>query len=114
MVNLTFYWDTWAIFKNDDVFRMMKREDFEGESWKDCCDECLKYSDWDDSDLVKGYESNVVETNRKLKEITTDQNGQEVEVSEEVYNYYHNSMKKLEEKVKSSKEEGKTGKNYIN
>ena len=85
MANLTFYWDTWAIFDNDDVFRMIKREDYEGESWKDCCDECVKYWDWDDSDLVKGYESNLIETNRQLKEITTDENGQEVEALQEVY-----------------------------
>ena len=114
MANLTFYWDTWAIFDNDDVFRMIKREDYEGESWKDCCDECVKFWDWDDSDLVKGYESNVIETNRQLKEITTDENGQEVEALEEVYDYYHNSMKKLDEKEKRVQEERKAKRNYIN
>ena len=114
MAHLTFYWDAWAIFDDDDVFRMIQREDYEGETWEECCDECVRYWDWDDSYLVKGYESNVIETNRELKEITTKENGQEVEVLEEVYDYYHNSMKKLEEKEKRVQEERKAKRNYIN
>ena len=113
MVHLTFYWDAWAIF-DDDVFRMIQREDYEGETWEECCDECVRYRDWDDSYLVKGYESNVIETNRQLKEITTNENGQEVEALEEVYDYYHNSMKKLEEKENRVQEERKAKRNYIN
>ena len=27
MAHLTFYWDAWAIFDDDDVFRMIQRED---------------------------------------------------------------------------------------
>ena len=59
MSHLTFYLDALAIF-NDDVFRMIQREDYEGEIWEECCDECVRYWDWDDSYLVKGYESNVI------------------------------------------------------
>ena len=99
MVHLTFYWDAWAIF-DDDVFRMIQREDYEGETWEECCDECVRYRDWDDSDLVKGHESSIIETNRQLKEISTDENGDEVAVAQELYDYYHNAMEKLKEKEK--------------
>ena len=74
MAHLTFYWDAWAIFDDDDVFRMIQREDYEGETWEECCDEYVRYWDWDDSYLVKGYESNEI-TNicegcgRTIKEI---------------------------------------------
>ena len=100
MVHLTFYWDAWAIFDDDDVFRMIQREDNEGETWEVCCDECVRYWNWDHSYLVKGYESNVIETNRELKEISTDENGDEVAVAQEVYDYYQNAMEKLKEKEK--------------
>ena len=95
----TFYWDALAIFV-DDIFRMIQREDYEGETWEECCDECVRYWDWDDSYLVKGYESNVIETNRELKEISTDENGDEVATPQEVYYYYQNAMEKLKEKEK--------------
>jgi len=72
MVHLIFYWDTWAIFDDDAVFSMIQREDYEGETWEECYDECVRYWAWDDSYLVKGYESNTIETNRQLKEIRTD------------------------------------------
>ena len=114
MAHLTFYWDAWVIFEDDDVFRMIQREDYEGETWEECCEECVRYCDWDYSYLVKGCESNVIETNRQLKEITTNENGQEVEALEEVYDYYHNSMKKLEEKEKRVQEERKAKRIYIN
>ena len=51
MSHLTYYLDALAIF-NDDVFRMIQREDYEGEIWEECCDECVRYWDWDDSYLV--------------------------------------------------------------
>ena len=107
MVHLTFYWDAWAIFDDDDVFRMIQREDYEGATWKECCDECVKFWDWDDSFLVKGYESNVIETNRKLKEIGTDENGDEVAAPQEVYDYYQNEMEKLKEKREQEEREAK-------
>ena len=31
MAHLTFYWDAWVIFDDDDVSRMIQREDYEGE-----------------------------------------------------------------------------------
>ena len=71
---------------------MIQSEDHEGETWEECCDECLRYWDWDDSYLVKGYESNTIETNRQLKEIGTDGNGNEVVAPQEVYDYYQNAM----------------------
>tara|TARA_B100001142_G_scaffold204329_1_gene202720 strand:+ start:52 stop:390 length:339 start_codon:yes stop_codon:yes gene_type:complete len=107
MVHLTFYWDAWAIFDDDDVFRMIQREDYEGATWKECCDECVKSWDWDDSSLVKGYESNVIETNRQLKEIGIDENGDEVAATQEVYDYYQNEMEKLKEKREQEEREAK-------
>ena len=83
MVYPTFYCDTWAIFDDDGVLRMIQREDLEGETWEECWDECDWYWDWDDSNLVKGYESNAIETNRQMKEIGTDEN--ELAVAQEVY-----------------------------
>ena len=53
---------------------MLESEGHEGETWEECCDECERYWDWDDSYLVEGYESNTIETNRQLKEIGTDEN----------------------------------------
>ena len=106
MVHLTFYWDAWAIF-DDDVFRMIQREDYEGETCEECCDECVRYRDWDDSYLVKGYESNVIETNRQLKEIGIDENGDEVAATQEVYDYYQNEMEKLKEKREQEEREAK-------
>ena len=107
MAHLTFYWDAWAIFDDDDVFRMIQREDYEGATWKECCDECVKSWDWDDSYLVKGYESNVIETNRELKEISTDENGDEVAAPQEVYDYYQNEMEKSKEKREQEEREAK-------
>ena len=107
MAHLTFYWDAWAIFDDDDVFRMIQREDYEGETREEFCDECERYWDWNDSYLVKGYESNVIETNRELKEISTDENGDEVAVPQEVYDYYLNAMEKLKEKREQEERETK-------
>ena len=107
MAHLTFYWDAWAIFDDDDVFRMIQREDYEGATWKECCDECVKFWDWDDSFLVKGYESNVIETNRELKEISTYENGDEVAAPQEVYDYYQNEMEKSKEKREQEEREAK-------
>ena len=51
-------------FDDEDVSRMIQREDYGGETCEECCeeccDECVKYWDWDDSYLVKGYESKVI------------------------------------------------------
>jgi hypothetical protein len=80
---------------------MIQSEDHEVETWEECCDECLRYWDWDDSYLVKGYESNTIETNRQLKEIGTDENGNEVAVPQEVYDYYQTAMEKLKEQEES-------------
>ena len=107
MAHLTFYWDAWAIFDDDDVLRMIQREDYEGATWKECCDECVKSWDWDDSFLVKGYESNVIETNRQLKEIGIDENGDEVATPQEVYDYYQNEMEKSKEKRGQEEREAK-------
>ena len=104
MVHLTFYWDTWAIFEGDDIFRMIKREDYEGETWQECCEKCSKCWDWDDSDLVKGYEEKVIETDRQLKEISIHENGEELEANQEIYEYYHNTVKKLEKKEVNSRQ----------
>ena len=60
MVHLTFYWDAWAIFDDDDVFRMIQREDYEGATWKECCDECVKSWDWvapDKDDLPQSFQA---------------------------------------------------------
>ena len=103
MAYFTFYWDALAIF-DDDVSRMIQREDYEGEICDECCDECrdecVRYWDWDDSYLVKGYESNVIDSNRGLNEISTDEYGDEVAAPPEVYAYYQNAMEKLKEKEK--------------
>ena len=113
MTYLTFYWDTWAIFEGDDIFRMIQREDYEGESWQECCEKCSICWDWDDSDLVKGYEEKVIETDRQLKEISIHENGEEVEASQEIYDYYRFAVKKLEKK-KLSQEKTKGIKKLIN
>jgi len=113
MTYLTFYWDTWAIFEGDDIFRMIQREDYEGESWQECCEKCSICWDWDDSDLVKGYEEKVIETDRQLKEISIHENGEEVEASQEIYDYYRLAVKKLEKK-KLSQEKTKGIKKLIN
>ena len=107
MAHLTFYWDAWAIFDDDDVFRMIQREDYEGATWKECCDECANSWDWDDSYLVKGYESNVIETNRQMKEIGISENGDEVAAPQEVYDYYQNEMEKSKEKREQEEREAK-------
>ena len=86
---------------------MIQREDYEGETWEECCDECVRYWDWDDSYLVKGYENNVIETNRQLKEIGIDENGDEVAATQEVYDYYQNEMEKLKEKREQEEREAK-------
>jgi hypothetical protein len=54
---------------------------------------------------VKGYESNAIETNRQLKEIVTDENGAEVALPREVYDYFQTAMEKLKEKEMSEQEE---------
>ena len=56
---------------------------------------------------MKGYESNVIETNRELKEISTDKNGDEVATPQEVYDYYLNAMEKLKEKREQEERETK-------
>ena len=112
MEHLTFYWDALAIIDDNDVFRMIQKEDYKGETWEQYCDECVRYWDWDDSYLVKGYESNVIETNRELKEINTDENGDEVAAPQEVYDYYLNAMEKLKEK--REQEERETKRKQIN
>lgn len=98
MVLLTFYWDAWAIFENNEVFRIIQREDYEADTWQDCCDECLKSLPWDDNDLVKGFENNVIETNRQLREICLYKNGEEIEASQEIYLYYSKNFEKLEKR----------------
>ena len=50
---------------------------------------------------MKGYESNAIETNRQLKEIVTDENGDEVALPREVYDYFQTAMEKLKEKEMS-------------
>ncbi len=96
MVYLTFYWDTWAIFEGDEIFRMLQREDYIGETWQECCDKCSICWDWNDSDLVKGYEEKVIETDRQLKEISIHENGEEIDAPQEIYEYYKNAVGKLE------------------
>jgi hypothetical protein len=80
---------------------MIQREDYEGETWEECFDECERYWDWDDSYLVKGSKSNTIETNRQLKEIVTNENRNEVGTPQEVYDYYQTAMEKLKEKEMS-------------
>ena len=80
---------------------MIQSEDHEGETWEEYCDGCVRYWDWHDSYLVKGYESNTIETNRQLKEIGTDENGNEVAAPQEVYYYYQTAMEKLKEQEES-------------
>ena len=43
-----------------------------------------------------------------MKEISTDENGDEVAVPQEIYDYYQNAMEKLKEKEKRVQEEGET------
>ena len=56
MVKLRFYWDGCATFEDDDEYTEMELvENYEGDSWKECCDDCASCSlDWDDGDLVTG------------------------------------------------------------
>jgi len=84
---------------------MIQREDYEGETWEECYDECVRYWDRDDSYLVKGYKSNAIGTNRQLKEIGTDENGNAVATPQEVYDYCQTAMEKLKEKEISEQEE---------
>ena len=94
MTYLTFYWDTWAIFEEEDIFRLIQREDYEAETWEECCNKCVTCSDWDDSELVKGYEEKVIQTNRHLKEISIFENGEELEAPKEIYDYFHKALNK--------------------
>ena len=49
---------------------------------------------------------------QELKEISTDENGDEVAAPQEVYDYYLNAMEKLKEKEKREQEESRlTNKN---
>tara|TARA_B100001250_G_C19617530_1_gene707843 strand:- start:215 stop:556 length:342 start_codon:yes stop_codon:yes gene_type:complete len=96
MAHLTFYWDTWAIFEDNDIFRMLQREDYEGKTWEECCEKCARCWNWDDSDLVKGYEEKIIETDRQLKEISIHENGEEIEAAPEIYEYYQNAVEKFE------------------
>ena len=112
MAYLTFYWDTWAIFKGNDIFRMIQREDYEAETWQDCCKKCITYSDWDDSDLVKGYEEKVLETDRKLKEISIHENGEELEAPQEIYDYFQNAVEKFENTEINSRKKNLMKKNF--
>ena len=96
MAHLTFYWDTWAIIEDEDIFRIIQREDYEGVTWQECCEKCSKCLNWDDSDLVKGYEEKVIETDRQLKEISIHENGKEINAPQEIYEYYHTSVRKVE------------------
>ena len=84
---------------------MIQREDYEGETWEQCFDECVRSCDWDDSYLVKGSKSYTIETNRQLKEIGTDENRNEVAAHQEVDDYYQTAMEKLKEKEMSEQEE---------
>tara|TARA_B100000029_G_C16821194_1_gene684212 strand:- start:111 stop:416 length:306 start_codon:yes stop_codon:yes gene_type:complete len=101
MVFLTFYWDCWAILDNKEIFRMIQREDYRGETWRDCCDECAKLFDWDNSDLVRGFENNITETNRQLNEICINENGEEFEAPPEIYVYYKSSVEKLKKEIEN-------------
>tara|TARA_Y100001970_G_C14237327_1_gene862632 strand:- start:1216 stop:1515 length:300 start_codon:yes stop_codon:yes gene_type:complete len=98
MINITFFWDAWAIFEGGDIFRMIQREDYSAATWQDCCDQCLSSFDWDDSELVKGFEEKVIETKRQLKEISIHENGEEIEAPIEIYEYFKNSIIELEKK----------------
>ena len=93
------------IFDDDAVFSMIQREDYESETWEECCDEFVCHWHCDDGCFVKGYESNTIETNRQLKEIGTDENGNEVASPQEVYDYYQTVMERLKEKEMSEQEE---------
>jgi len=95
MTYITFFWDTWAIFGDKKIFRMIQREDYKGKTWQECCDESARCWDWDNSDFIKGFENNVIETNRQLKQIIVKQNGEELEASNEIYVYYKNRVEKL-------------------
>ena len=68
----------------------------------------MRYWNWDDRYLVKGCESNVIETNRQLKEISTDENGNEVSAPQEVFDYYQNAMVRLKENEKREQVERET------
>ena len=104
MVYLTFYWNTWAIFENDEIFRMIQREDYEAESWQECCDKCISCFDWDDSDLIKGFEEKTIETNRQLKEISMHNSEEEGDAPKEIYDYIQNHLINFEKtKFKSIK-----------
>jgi len=107
MAYLTFYWDTWVIFEGNDIFRMIKREDYEGKTWQECCDKCSTCWDWDDSDLVKGYEEKVLETDRQLKEISIHENGEEIEAPQEIYDYYQKAVSKLEKTEVNSRKKNR-------
>ena len=65
----------------------------------------MRYWDWNDSYFVKGSKSNTIETKRQLKEIGTDENGNEVASPQEVYDYYQTIMERLKEKEMSEQEE---------
>ena len=70
MVKLRFYWDGCATFEDEDEYTEMELiENYEGDSWKECCDDCASCSlDWDDGDLVTG-ESDCTETSREFGRI---------------------------------------------
>ena len=70
MVKLRFYWDGCATFEDEDEYTEMELvENYEGDSWKQCFDDCASCSlDWDDGDLVTG-ESDCTETSREFERI---------------------------------------------
>jgi hypothetical protein len=91
MVKLRFLWDGFSYFEdeseNDDMELV---EDYTGETWQECCDNCASCFDWNDNDLVTG-ESDCIETSREFTgiQIWDEEKKEYKEAPQEVYDYYH-------------------------
>ena len=115
MVKLRFYWDGCATFEDEDEYTEMELvENYEGDSWEECCDDCASCSlDWDDADLVTG-ESDCMETSREFEriEIWDKKKKEYKDVPQEITDYYSNAVDKLQEQEFREQEEEKNWKNY--
>ena len=115
MVKLRFYWYGCATIEDEDEYTEMELvENYEGDSWKECCDDCSSCSlDWDDGDLITG-ESDCTETSREFEriEIWDEKKKEYKDAPQVITDYYSNVVDKLQEQEFREQEEEKNWENY--
>ena len=64
-------------------------DNYVGSDWKDCCEQASKDWDYDDSGFPTNEDGTMAESRKDLVKILQEsEEGEWVEVSNEVYNYY--------------------------